>query len=145
MLWARLKLILAQVVRQGLKWALRKTQNTFAYKNKLYYCYHHFWVHRENKNWKNNKKTVWRIFSFHQRCYGFSILIGCFLRTITLFSLFIGLFQRAKCSLARQMRHNARQSDNKNFYPAFKSLPSAVSIGYRCFAFMFKRSTLSHQ
>ena len=45
-----------------------------------------------------------------------SIFSGCFHRAIIWFSLFIGLFQRAKTYLTRKMRLNARQSDNNVFY-----------------------------
>ena len=48
------------------------------------------------KKWQQNtlKKALWE--NVNKLCNGFSILIGCLDRTIILFSLFIGLFQRAK-------------------------------------------------
>ena len=68
-----------------------------------YYYYYHFGGHWGNKHWKNDNKTLWRIFFSPARWEkvsklwnGFSILIGCIDHTIIWFSLFIGLFQRAK-------------------------------------------------
>jgi len=87
MFWAWIRLILV--------WAVR-----------TFYYYYHFGGHWENKHWKNDNKTLWRIFfllwvNVNKLWNGFSSLIGCLDRTIIWFSLFIGLFQRAKihCSL----------------------------------------------
>ena len=94
----------------------------YGQEHKPYYYYYHFGGHWENKHWKNDNKTVWRIFlspalpeNVNKHCNGFSILIGCLHRRIIWFSLFIGSFQRVKYILARKMRHNARQSDNNKY------------------------------
>ena len=58
MFWARLGLILARAVRQGLMSA--ETGPTYVYfqEYKLHYFYGHLGGHCENKNGKNNSKTV---------------------------------------------------------------------------------------
>ena len=61
MFWARLRLILAQAVRRGLKWALRRAQ--CAQELKLHDNYH-FGGHWENKNWKKNNNRSLKDISF---------------------------------------------------------------------------------
>ena len=88
----------------------------YAQEHKLFYYYYHFGGHWGNKHWKNDNKTLWRIFfspvlweNVNKLWNGFSILIGFLDRTIIWFSLFIGLLNSI---LARKMHHSARQSDN---------------------------------
>ena len=83
------------------------------------------WENNEHR--KNDTKTVWRIFlspalceNVNKHCNGFSILIGCLHLTIIRFSLFIGLFQRAKIHL---------NPPNSPFYPVkCATMPDKVMI-----------------
>ena len=77
MFCALLRLILAQAARR-----------------KHYYYYYHFGGHWGNKHWKNDNKTVWRIFFFTSAARKRQQTLKWL--TIIWFSLFIGLFQRAK-------------------------------------------------
>ena len=104
MFWPWLRLILGRAVRRGLKWAPRGAQNRFMPKNINFIAIIITFEGTEKiKTEKKGSKTVWRIFlsptlqeNGNKHCNGFSILIGCLRCTITYFSLFAGLFQRAQ-------------------------------------------------
>ena len=100
MFWARLRLILARAARRGLKWVWEGIEKIKTEKNdnktlrrKLFFS---------PALWENVNK-LWNGFSIN-------ILIGCLDRTIIWFSFFIGLFQRAKIHLARQILHFSPQN-----------------------------------
>ena len=122
----------------------------YAQEHKLYYYYYHYVEHWENKNKKITTKQSEEYF-FHQRCKNTStntVMVSRFWlaalihRTIAWFSLFIGLFQRAKIPfppakfliLAGRMRHNAQQSDN---YKNLGDWIFQVSIRDNCIFFSF--------
>ena len=95
----------------------------YAQEHKLYYYCYYVGGHWENKNWKTWQQNFLKNISFTKAVkrktntvMGSRFFSGCFHRAIIWFSLFIGLFQRAKIYLTRKMRHNARQSDNNVFY-----------------------------
>ena len=102
MFWARLRLILARAVRRGFKWALIRAQNIFMPKNinSITIIITLEGIERINTEKMTTKHSEEYFFllwvNVNKLWNGFSSLIGCLDRTIIWFSLFIGLFQRAK-------------------------------------------------
>ena len=104
-------------------------KHIYAQEHKLYYYHYHFGGHWKNKHWKNDNKTVYRIF-FHQRCKetstNFEVASRFWLAAyiVWLFDSHFSLvhFSRLKYILARKIRHSARQSDNNIPFEEFVSV-----------------------
>ena len=123
MFWAQLRLIVAQAIRRGLKWALRRAQNIFMPKNinSITIIITLEGIERINTENMTTKRS--EEYFFHQRCketsrnfvMAFRFWLAAYI--VRLFDSHFSLvhFSELKYILARKMRHNVRQSDN-NYY-----------------------------